>query len=121
MTYMSKNEYLEQAVNWTKQKSFSEIKSIHEDYDSPKTFVNKATDETIQADFSFVSQRGANNFMDIALKTEHPQKLVTRWKLLSLMASLKRGKLFLLAPKGHKHFTQNLVNQYHINAIVYSL
>ncbi|MBQ4820529.1 hypothetical protein [Aquimarina sp. MMG016] len=49
------------------------------------------------------------------------KKLVIKWKVLSFMAGMKRGKLHLLAPKGHKAFTQRLVKQHNINAMVHSI
>jgi len=118
---MSKKIYLEKAINWISRKSITSIKAKLEAYDPPKIFRNKHTGEEVQADFSFETRGGAKSFTDIALKSEIPQKLVTRWKLLSLMATIKRGKLHLLAPKGHKLFTQQLVDRYKINAIVHSL
>ena len=116
-----KMKYFENAISWLSGKAYSELKSIHEDHDDPKTFSNQSTGAIVQPDMSFKLKNGAKYFIDISIKTDQVQKLVTKWKLLSLMASVKRGKLFLLAPKGHKMFTQKLVNDYNINAIVYSL
>lgn len=118
---MSKLDYFDEAMSWVNRKSITSVKAKSEEYDPPKIFKNKNTGEEVQADFSFVSQGGAKSFTDIALKVEKPQKLVTRWKLLSLMAAMKRGKLYLLAPKGHKMFTQKLVDKYNIKAVVLSL
>ncbi len=118
---MSKNKYLSQAIDWATKRSVDEIKSVHEDYDDTKTFRNKNTDETIQPDVSFKVRGGIKHFSEVALKSENIRKLVTRWKFLSIKASLNRGKLFLLAPRGHKMFTERLVSKYNINAIIYSL
>lgn len=118
---MSKKDYIKKAIDWVNLKSVSTLKARAEGYDDPKVFTNRNTQDIVQADISFVSSGGAKNYTDIALKDEDPQRLVTKWKLLSVMASIKRGKLYLLAPKGHKMFTQRLVDQYNINAIVHSL
>lgn len=118
---MDKSQYLEKALEWANAKPVSSLKSVAENYEQPKAFKSTTSDETIQPDISYVSLHGAKHYLDIALKDENPQKLVTRWKLLSLMASMKRGKLHLLAPKGHKQFTQKLVNKYSINALIHSL
>ncbi len=118
---MSKKIYFNKAVDWVSKKASNSFKAQIEGYESTRVFTNKSTGEEIQADFSFETQGGAKSYTDIALKSNSPQKLVTRWKLLSLMASMKRGKLFLLAPKGHKMFTQKLVDNYNINATIYSL
>ncbi len=118
---MSKKNYLEKAIHWITKKSTTSIKAQLDGYEAPKVFRNKETGEEIQADFSFITQGGAKSYTDIALKSDSPQKLITRWKLLSMMAALKSGKLYLLTPKGHKMFAQRLVDQYNINATIYSL
>lgn len=117
---MSKDNYLTKAIQWVKNKSISSLKVNHEDYEQPKTFTNRTTKEEVQADISFIS-KGSRCYTDIALKTDQPQKLITKWKLLSQMASVKQGKLFLLTPRGHKMFVQQLVETYKINATIYSL
>jgi len=116
-----KKDYLQKALDWISKKSTLTIKAKAEGYEAPKVFTNQSTQEEVQADISFVTQGGAKSYTDIALKSETPQKLVTRWKLLSTLAALKHGKLHLLAPRGHKMFTQNLVERYNISAVVHSL
>ena len=118
---MDKKEYVNQAVNWVEERDITSLKVNFEGYEKPKGFVNKSTDETIFPDITYINPRGYKNYIEIALKQEKEGKLVTRWKLLSLMASMKNGKLFLLAPKGHKIFTQRLVNKHNINAVIHSI
>jgi len=116
-----KQVFFDPALEWISKKSGSEIKALTEGYEPPRAFTNKETGEQIQADFSFVSMGGARSFTEIALKSEKPRDLVTRWKLLSMMAGMKRGKLYLLTPKGHKMFTKKLVDVYNINAHIHSI
>lgn len=118
---MEKKNYISKAIQWVEKKSSSSIKAIAEGYEDPKIFTNKDTEEIVQPDLTFESLGGAKHYTDIALKSDSPQKLVTRWKLLSILATMKRGKLHLLAPKGHKMFTKRLVDRYNINALVYTL
>lgn len=118
---MSQQSYFEKSIDWVSKKSNNTFKAKLNGHEAPKVFKNKNTGEEVQADFSFQNQSGTKSYTEIALKSDSPQKLVIRWKLLSLMASLKQGKLFLLAPKGHISFTQKLVDTYNINATIYSL
>ena len=120
-TPMSKEIFFEKAADWITKKSDGQFKANMEGYENPKSFKNKQTGEIVQPDFTFNTSSGAKSFTEIALKSDTPQKLVTRWKLLSLIATMKRGKLHLLAPKGHKMFTRNLVDDYNIQAVVHSL
>ena len=116
-----KEEYLDQAIDWAKRRSSASLKVKRGGYEEPQMFKNKTTNLIFQPDIVFSTQVGVSHFADIAIKGEDPQYLVTRWKLFSMMASLANGKLFLLTPKGHKLFTENLVSQYKINASIQAL
>lgn len=118
---MDKLPYIDKAITWAERKSYSSLRAKKEGYDEPKIFTNQSTQEQIQADLSFISSNGDKYFTEIALKTDDPQPLVTKWKLLSIMAEIKNGKLFLLTPKGHKVFTQRLVKEYKIDAEIFSI
>jgi hypothetical protein len=118
---MDKSNFMEKAINWSKKKSIEQIRANHDGFEQTNPFKNKDTEEEIYPDISFVTSSGAKHYTEVALKQDAYEKLVTRWKLLGTIASYKRGKLHLLAPKGHKMFTQRLVDQYKINAMVYSL
>ncbi|WP_299112083.1 hypothetical protein [uncultured Winogradskyella sp.] len=118
---MNKKDYLTKAVKWVEKKSTTSLKSILDGYKDPKVYRSKSTKETIQADFSFTTHVGSKHYTDVALKNENPRKLVIKWKVLSFMASIKKGKLHLLAPKGHKAFTERLVDRHNINAVVHSI
>ncbi len=118
---MSKEKYLDKAIAWAERKATVSLRSIHEDYEDTKVFTNKSTKEEIQADLSFTTHGGAKHFTEVVLKEENPKNLVVKWKVLSFVASMKRGKLHLLAPKGHKAFTERLVNRHNINAVVHAI
>jgi len=55
------------------------------------------------------------------LKTEENDRQVSKYKLLSTMAGMKSGKLYLLAPKGHKAYVDKMVKKYNISADVISI
>jgi hypothetical protein len=118
---MYKEIYLERAVEWAEKKSAISLKSISEGYENPQIFISKTTQEEIQADLSFVTHGGVKHYSVVALKNEHPKKTVTKWKVLSFLASMKKGKLHLLAPIGHKTFAEKLVNTYQIDAVIHSI
>ena len=117
---MSKEIYMDKAIAWAKKKPITSLKATTEEYDNPKVFTNKSTNEEVQPDLSF-SHGGGEHYSDIALKSDNVRSLVTRWKLLSLMASVKKGQLHLLVPKGHKMFTKKLVDSHNINAEIHPI
>lgn len=118
---MNKKPYMNKALAWIKKKAYASLKAKKDGYADPKVFTNARTQATVQPDFAARTRNGSKHFMDIALKSDRPQKLVTRWKLLSTMAALKKGKLHLLAPRGHKYFTEELVKKYNIQALVHTI
>lgn len=118
---MTKNTYLKEAVKWAERKATVSLKSISEGYEDPIIYTSKATQEEFQADLSFVTHGGIKHYSVVALKDEDLKKTVTKWKVLSFMASTKKGQLHLLAPNGHKAFAEKLVNKHHINAVIHSL
>ncbi|TPN84498.1 hypothetical protein [Aquimarina algicola] len=118
---MEKEKYLEKAVAWAERKPTISLKATIEGYEDPKTYKSKSTDEVVQADLSFITNGGAKHYTEVALKKDNPKDLVVKWKVLSFMASMKRGKLHLLAPKGHKAFTLKLVRRHNINAVVHPI
>jgi hypothetical protein len=118
---MTKEKYMEKAIIWVNKKSIISLKAIAEGYEEPKVFVSKSTKEEIQPDLSFITHGGAKHYSIVALKEDNEKKLVVKWKVLSFLVSMKRGKLHLLAPRGHRSFTQKMVNLHQINAVVHAL
>lgn len=116
-----KDEYIEKAVVWAEKKTTISLKSVSEGYENPKIFTSRTTQEEIQADLSFVTHGGVKHYSVVALKNENPKKTVAKWKVLSFLASMKKGKLHLLAPNGHKAFTEKLVSNHDINAVIHAL
>jgi hypothetical protein len=118
---MNKEVYLGKAIAWAEKKDAVSLKSISKGYEDPKIYTSKTTQEEIQADVSFVTHGGVKHYSVVALKNENPKKSVAKWKVLSFFASMKKGKLHLLAPNGHKAYIKKLVNNHDINAIIHPL
>lgn len=117
---MSREKYLPKVIEWAQKKKIHSLKAISEGYDAPKLFTNQSTQQQVQPDLSFEID-DATHYSDVALKCDDTRALVTRWKLLSTMANLKKGQLHLFAPKGHKIFTKKLVERHQIDARIHSL
>jgi len=118
---MTKNNYLQKAVKWAEKNANASLKSISEGYEDPQIFTSKETQEEFQADISFVTHGGVKHYSVVALKDQDLKKTVTKWKVLSFMASMKKGQLHLLAPNGHKAFAEKLIEKHHINAVIHAL
>ena len=117
---MKSTELYEKAIHWAKKNGFSNIKANTDEFETPAGFTKKGEDEALIPDISG-SRLGGKSYVEIALKTESSDAQVSKYKLLSTMASMKSGKLYLLAPKGHKAFIDKMVKQYNISAEVLSI
>ena len=77
------------------------IKANWEDFDTPSGYHRKGQDDSVVPDITG-RKLGKKFYVEIAMKADDMKRRVSKWKLLSTLASMKGGKLFLLAPKGHK-------------------
>ena len=117
----AKNKYFERAITWAKRKGLSGIKANHEDYETPTRFTKPGEEAPYVPDLT-AKKLGKKFYIEIALKTDNVRRRVTKWKLMSTLAHLKGGKLYLLAPHGHKAFVQRQLNKYNLkNTLLVSL
>jgi len=117
---MKNTELYEKALHWAKKNGFSKIKANTDEYETPAGFTKKGATEAFIPDVSGV-RLGGKSYVEIAMKTEDNNEQVSKYKLLSTMAGMKSGKLYLLAPKGHKAYVDKMVKQYNISAEVISI
>lgn len=116
-----KAPFFGKAMEWVSIRSNGQFKANFEEHERPASFTNKDSEESFMPDISFSSHGGGRSFTEIAVKQVDEKLLVSRWKLLATIATVSNGKLFLLTPKGHKLFTQRLVDAHSINAVVKSI
>ncbi len=103
-------------------RGYKDIRANLEDYESPSKLMRRQGDEE---EFFIPDATGVINgrksYFELALKTDKVRQVVTKWKLLANMAAFKRGKLFLIAPRGHYAFASRLLNKYAIQAEIVRL
>lgn len=119
---MKDSQLYEKAISWAKSHGFSQIKANtdSEDYEQPAKFTKTGDPEPFIPDLTGL-RLGGKSYIEIAMKTEDTKRQLSKWKLLSSLAAVKSGKLFLLAPKGHKAFVEKTIKQNNINAMVASI
>lgn len=113
-------DYFEKALEWTKKRGFSNIKANHEDYETPAHFSKTGQEEPVIPDITGL-KTGGKSYIEIATKTDMIHDKVSKWKLLSTLAARKGGKLFLLTPRGHKRFAEELVKDHNLSAEIKSI
>ncbi|MEZ4960745.1 MAG: hypothetical protein R2830_13065 [Saprospiraceae bacterium] len=113
-------ELYEKALNWIYRSKFHHVKAKVEPFEEPKAFHRSKDDLTFTPDIT--AERGGKKFyFDIAIKDEAHRQLAGKWQLMQRLASIKGGKLFLLAPHGHKAFTERIVGTFGIEAKIVNL
>ena len=119
---MAKDEELfERALKWVKSQGYDKIRANAEGFDAPSTFRRDTEDGEIMApDITAVKSR-KKSYFEIALKDDDLEHNVSKWKLISAVASAQNGRLFLLAPHGHKAFATRIVERHDITAEVIAL
>lgn len=108
-------ELLEKAVEQVQRRGFKDIRVKLDGYEEPKSFSQQKEDNTYIPDITATNSKGKFYF-EIAQKTNDTTSMVSKWKLLSTIAEMKNGGLNILVPYGQSKFTNELVEQYNINA-----
>ncbi|MEZ5007232.1 MAG: hypothetical protein R2728_02025 [Chitinophagales bacterium] len=114
-------KHMEKALEWVNRRKVEDVKANFEGYEAPKSYTNQRTDELVSPDISFLDERGVKNYVEIAMKSDTIRKSITKWKLLSTLASVKKGNLYLLTVRGSKSFIVNEVEKCNLDAKIYSL
>lgn len=112
---MTDEQYFDAAIDWAKSRGFSDIKANYSDFEKPTTYSKPNEEEPYIPDITAM-RIGNKCYIEIATKTDSTRRKVSKWKLLSTLALMKGGKLFLLAPKGHKAFVEDLLKKNSLNA-----
>lgn len=121
-----KIDFYKKITSWANNKGFRNIKANTEGFETPRSFMKKNAEEEDDAVIPDITATsfGSKYYFEIVTKPKKnqiKQNLISKWKLLSLLAERKGGKLYLFAPHGNKSFTQNIMDKYNIKAKFVSL
>lgn len=114
-------EIFEKAISWVKSQGYDKIRANVEGFDAPSIFRrNQDNGEIMMPDITAVKSK-RKSYFEIALKDEDIDHSISKWKLISAVASAQNSKLFLLAPHGHKAFAARTIERHDIAAEVIAL
>ena len=111
---------IEHAIQWVKKRGYHDIKANVDSYEDPVQYRSADDGEPMIPDVTAL-QSNRKSYFEIAMKSDNMTATISKWKLLSTLAQRKGGKLFLLAPKGHKAFAEKLAKQYQLSAEIVAL
>jgi len=117
---VSKDTFTSTVVDWAKSRRFSDIKANVEGHDSPTAYSKPGEDSPYVPDVTGI-KLGVKSYFEVAMKSEDSERSIRKWKLLSTLAEMRNGNLFLFAPKGHKAFVDGVVKARNLKATVMSI
>lgn len=116
-------QYITQLVSQLERQGYNEIKSrIDKEHLPAEISMVQSEDKYIPDVTGKINSH--KHYFEVAVKTteaEEEGKLISKWMVLSKIASMKGGRLKLYAPPGNYTFLQKLVNKHNIEAGVYKL
>ena len=112
---MNDEQYFPKAIEWAEKQGFSDLKANFEGYDQPTNFKKANDDQPFIPDITG-KKADSKYYVEIATKTNDITRKISKWKLLSTLAAMKGGKLYLLAPKGHKSFVEKAIDEHNLGA-----
>ena len=115
------NELFNKAIVWAEKKGFKKIRANTENFESPSAMIPADKESVIIPDITGM-KRGHKSYIEIVSKAENKQALISKWKLFYTLANRKGGKLYLLAARGHKAFTNRIIKEHDLeHAMVVSI
>jgi len=98
-------------------RGYQDVKANTAGYETPSKLTRPKEEGAFIPDATGLLN-GRKSYFELAQKTDDLQEVITKWKLLSNLASIKNGKLFLVVPHGNLAFTNRILNNYPIQAEV---
>lgn len=116
----SKESLREKLVSWAKTRRFTNIKANLEGHEIPTSYSKPDEDTPYVPDATGV-KLGVKSYFEVAMKSDNNERVIRKWKLLSTLAEMRNGNLYLFAPKGHKAFVTSIVKERNLHASVESI
>ena len=115
---MNKQDYIPSVISWAEAHGFEEIRANlpdDDDFETPIGYERQQDDEAFIPDVTGKTF-GDKSYFEVILKTDNTSRLVSKLKLISVLAGRRGGKLYMMAPKGHYQFAKDLASSNHIGA-----
>jgi|AntAceMinimDraft_11_1070367.scaffolds.fasta_scaffold156841_1 hypothetical protein len=112
-----KDKYVLKTIEWAKKTGYESIKANLEGYETPSQFQRAQDEVTFTPDITAV-KGNKKCYFEVVMKDLEENSGVSKLRLLSELAKMKGGELFVMAPTGHMRFTRDLVETRNIQATV---
>ena len=108
-------EKVEKVIQKVKRRGFEDIKASIDSYESPVKIISTSGDLAFVPDVT-AKKYGNKAYFEISKRGGDAEQLASKWKLLSVLAELKRGVFKIFVPHGSMQHTLRIVNKHNIQA-----
>lgn len=107
-------EFLEKAISHLEARGFKDIKADLDGYESPKSYVRKASGNVVTPDI-VATKNGRKYFFDISLKSEKPRLLKSKWVFLDTLSRMNSNRFRIITTRGHYKFTDTMLQDINLS------
>ena len=100
--------FLEKSISHLQARGFNDIKADLEGYESPKSYVRKASGNVVTPDI-VATKNGRKYFFDISLKSDKPRLLKSKWVFLDTLSRMNSNRFRIITTRGHYKFTDTML------------
>jgi len=111
---LNNKEILEDSVRYLERSGYQNIKADMEGYDKPKTYHKVGSKDVLGPDIEAESG-GTKHYFEISVKSEHPNLLKSKWQFLDTLSKMKDFHFKIITRRGHFKFTQDMLNDLHLD------
>lgn len=115
---MTKQDYIPSVIAWAEAHGFEDIRANlpdDDDFETPIGYERQQDEEAFVPDVTGKTF-GDKSYFEVILKTNKTRRLISKLKLISVLASRRGGKLYLMAPRGHYQFAKDLSDDNQLGA-----
>ena len=105
---------LKQSINHLEFLGFENIKADLQGYEQPSSFIKKENNMVIVPDIT-AYKRTKKYIFELGLKSDKPQALKTKWRLLDVVTRMKAQRFKIITTKGHYSFTNTILNELNLD------
>ena len=96
-------------------RTFDKVKANLEGYEPPAKLTKTSGEGAFVPDITGV-KGGEKHYYELAIKNSKIKETIDKWKLLGQLAQLRRGKFYLVVPKGNLAFVRRMMSRHSLRA-----
>ncbi|GAB3550066.1 hypothetical protein [Spirosoma fluminis] len=112
---MNKKAHIQRVADWARSHGFVDIKANADGYEKPITYDRQQDGLSFTPDVTG-KQFNQKSYFELVIKTDEIKPLTSKLKLLSQLAAVRGGQLYLMAPKGNLPFAKLMRDSCQISA-----